>query len=67
MKQNPIFYDEAMDLLDRLSKIPYSDFARLLGFKSGYEVIDSLANLNKLLSAYVQLSDDLKELQEVSE
>lgn len=67
MKKNPIYYDEALDLFHRLNRIAYTELADLCDYKSETEIMLALGNLYKLLQAYIQVTDDLKELQEVSE
>jgi hypothetical protein len=63
MKRNPIYYDEARELLRRLSGVPEEMLAELLSVKSS-ELDELLLSMYKLLSAYVQVSDDLNEIQE---
>ena len=60
MKRNPIYYDEARELLRRLSGAPEEMLAELLSVKRS----ELLLSMDKLLSAYVQVSDDLNEIQE---
>ena len=67
MKQNPIYYNEAYDLLKRLKENDEQRLRVELGYENLGMYRIELASLEKLLSAYVQVSDDLKELQEVSE
>lgn len=63
MKENPIYYDEARELLRRLSGEPEEMLAELLSVKRS-ELDELLLSMDKLLSAYVQVSDDLNEIQE---
>ena len=63
MKRNPIYYDEARELLRRLSGEPEEMLAELLSVKRS-ELDELLLSMDKLLSAYVQVSDDLNEIQE---
>lgn len=63
MKRNPIYYDEARELLRRLSGVPEEMLAELLSVKTS-ELDELLLSMYKLLSAYVQVSDDLNEIQE---
>lgn len=63
MKRNPIYYDEARRLLRRLSGAPEEMLAELLSVKRS-ELDELLLSMDKLLSAYVQVSDDLNEIQE---
>ena len=63
MKRNPIYYDKARELLRRLSGAPEEMLAELLSVKRS-ELNDLLQSMDKLLSAYVQVSDDLNEIQE---
>lgn len=66
MKNNPIYYDEAAKLIRRLSEAPEDMSIELLCVnKAELEIL--LLSINKLLSAYLQVTEDLKELQEVSE
>ena len=63
MKRNPIYYDEVRELLRRLSGAPEEMLAELLSVKRS-ELDELLLSMDKLLSAYVQVSDDLNEIQE---
>lgn len=63
MKRNPIYYDGARELLRRLSGAPEEMLAELLSVKRS-ELDELLLSMDKLLSAYVQVSDDLNEIQE---
>ena len=63
MKRNPIYYDEARELLRILSGAPEEMLAELLIVKRS-ELDEMLISMDKLLSAYVQVSDDLNEIQE---
>ena len=64
MKNDPIYYSEASHLLRRLSEAPQDMLSELLCInKSNLE--DLLLSLDKLLSAYVQVNDDLEELQKM--
>lgn len=74
MKNYPIFYEESRKLCDALMSVPedkHEELSKLLGFDYTPELFNditlALMALDKLLSAYVQVSDDLKELQEMSE
>lgn len=67
MKKDPIYYVEAMDLFHRLNRIAYTELADLCDYKSETEIMFALGNLYKLLQTYLQVSDDLKEILEVSE
>lgn len=65
MKDNPIFYNEVRSLLYHLS---FSDDQRLyreLEYESLGMFREHLRCLDKLLSAYVQVNDDLEELQKL--
>ena len=66
MKKNPIYYDEVSQLLRYLSAAPKETLSQLLCLKKS-DLDCQLASMNKLLSAYLQVTDDLNELQEVSE
>lgn len=66
MKKNPIYYDEAAKLLRKLSGAPEDMLIELLCVNRA-ELENLLLSMDKLLSAYLQVTDDLKELQEVSE
>lgn len=63
MKENPIYYDESRRLLRSLSAAPQQVLSELLWMKRS-ELNDLLQSMDKLLSAYVQVSDDLNEIQE---
>lgn len=63
MKPDPIYYEQALDLFHRLNRIAYTDLAELCDYKTETEIMLALGNLYKLLQAYVQVSDDLEELQ----
>lgn len=66
MKKNPIYYDEVAQLLRCLSAAPKETLSQLLWLnKSDLDCL--LVSMDKLLSAYLQVTDDLNELQEVSE
>lgn len=67
MGNNPIYYNEAYDLLRHLKETDEQRLRVELGFENLGMFRIELAPLEKLLSAYVQVSDDLEELQEVSE
>lgn len=73
MKEKPIFYEESRKLCDALQSVPsdkYPVLCELLGIEYTPELFNdldlALIALDHLLSAYVQVSDDLAELQEVS-
>ena len=66
MKKNPIYYDEVAQLLRCLSAAPKETLSHLLLLKKS-DLDCLLISLDKLLSAYLQVTDDLNELQEVSE
>lgn len=66
MKKNPIYYDEVAQLLRCLSAAPKETLSQLLCLKKS-DLDCLLISLDKLLSAYLQVTDDLNELQEVSE
>ena len=66
MKKNPIYYDEVAQLLRCLSAAPKETLSNLLWLKKS-DLDCLLISLDKLLSAYLQVTDDLNELQEVSE
>lgn len=66
MKKNPIYYDEVAHLLRCLSAAPNETLSQLLWLKKS-DLDCLLISLDKLLSAYLQVTDDLNELQEVSE
>ena len=66
MKKNPIYYDEVAQLLRCLSAAPKETLSQLLWLKKS-DLDCLLVSLDKLLSAYLQVMDDLNELQEVSE
>lgn len=66
MKKNPIYYDEVAQLLRFLSAAPKETLSQLLWLKKS-DLDCLLVSLDKLLSAYLQVTDDLNELQEVSE
>lgn len=66
MKKNPIYYDEVAQLLRCLSAAPKETLSQLLWLKKS-DLDCLLISLDKLLSAYLQVTDDLNELQEVSE
>lgn len=66
MKKNPIYYDEVMQLLRCLSAVPKETLSQLLWLKKS-DLDCLLVSMDKLLSAYLQVTDDLNELQEVSE
>lgn len=63
MKENPIYYDEVSYLHRRLTEVP-KDLSEILCMKRS-ELENLLLAMDKLLSAYVQVSDDLNEIQEV--
>lgn len=65
MVNNPIYYNEVQDLLNRLCAKDEHVLRLILSYESEAEFRDAKHSLEKLLSAYVQISDDLKELQEV--
>lgn len=66
MKKNPIYYDEVTQLLRCLSAAPKETLSQFVWIKKS-DLDCLLASMNKLLSAYLQVTDDLNELQEVSE
>ena len=66
MKKNPIYYDEVAQLLRCLSAAPKETMSQLLWLKKS-DLDCLLVSMDKLLSAYLQVTDDLNELQEVSE
>ncbi len=66
MKNNPIYYDEVAQLLRCLSAAPKETLSQLLWLKKS-DLDCLLVSMDKLLSAYLQVTDDLNELQEVSE
>lgn len=66
MKKNPIYYDEVAQLLRCLSVAPKETLSQLLWLKKS-DLDCLLVSMDKLLSAYLQVTDDLNELQEVSE
>lgn len=66
MKKNPIYYDEVTQLLRCLSAAPKETLSQLLWLKKS-DLDCMLVSMDKLLSAYLQVTDDLNELQEVSE
>lgn len=66
MKKNPIYYDEVAQLLRCLSAAPKETLSQLLWLKKS-DLDCLLVSMDKLLSAYLQVTDDLNELQEVSE
>lgn len=66
MKKNPIYYDEVAQLLRCLSAAPQETLSQLLCLKKS-DLDCLLVSMDKLLSAYLQVTDDLNELQEVSE
>lgn len=66
MKKNPIYYDEVTQLLRCLSAAPKETLSQLLWLKKS-DLDCLLVSMDKLLSAYLQVTDDLNELQEVSE
>lgn len=66
MKKNPIYYDEVVQLLRCLSAAPKETLSQLLWLKKS-DLDCLLVSMDKLLSAYLQVTDDLNELQEVSE
>ena len=66
MKKNPIYYDEVAQLLRCLSAVPKETLCQLLWLKKS-DLDCLLVSMDKLLSAYLQVTDDLNELQEVSE
>lgn len=66
MKKNPIYYDEVAQLLRCLSAAPKETLSQLLWLKKS-DLDCMLVSMDKLLSAYLQVTDDLNELQEVSE
>lgn len=63
MKENPIYYDESRRLLRSLCAAPQQVLSELLWMKRS-ELDELLLSMDKLLSAYVQVSDDLNEIQE---
>lgn len=66
MKKNPIYYDDVAQLLRCLSAAPKETLSQLLWLnKSDFDCL--LVSMDKLLSAYLQVTDDLNELQEISE
>ena len=65
MKKNPIYYEESLDLFHRLNRIAYTELAELCDYKSETEIMLALSNLYKLLQAYIQVTDDLEELQKI--
>lgn len=72
MKDYPIFYEESRKLCEALKSVPtekHKELSDLLGFDYTPELFNDLSlclmALDKLLSAYVQVSADLAELQEV--
>lgn len=66
MKKNPIYYDDVAQLLRCLSAAQKETLSQLLWLKKS-DLDCLLISLDKLLSAYLQVTDDLNELQEVSE
>lgn len=66
MKKDPIYYTEVAHFLRRLAEAPQDMLCELLCVNRA-ELENMLLSMDKLLSAYLQVSDDLKELQEVSE
>ena len=66
MKKNPIYYDEVAQLLRCLSAAPKETLSQLLWLKKS-DLDCLLVSMDKLLSAYLQVTDDLNELQEVLE
>ena len=66
MKKYPIYYDEVAQLLRCLSAAPKETLSQLLWLKKS-DLDCLLVSMDKLLSAYLQVTDDLNELQEVSE
>lgn len=66
MKKNPIYYAEVAQLLRCLSAAPKETLSQLLWLKKS-DLDCLLVSMDKLLSAYLQVTDDLNELQEVSE
>ena len=67
MKNNPIYYDEVKYLLTHLRDADEQRIYHELNYDSLGMFRISLSCLDKLLSAYLQVTDDLMELQEVSE
>ena len=72
MKDYPIFYEESRKLCEALKSVlteKHKELSDLLGFDYTPELFNDLSlclmALDKLLSAYVQVSADLAELQEV--
>ena len=62
MKNDPIYYSEVSHLLRRLSEAPQDMLCELLCMNRT-NLEDLLLSLDKLLSVYVQVNDDLEELQ----
>lgn len=62
MKKDPIYYSEVAHFLRRLSEAPQDLLSELLCMNR-VNLDNNLLSLDKLLSAYIQVSDDLEELQ----
>lgn len=62
MKNDPIYYPEASHLLRRLSEAPQDMLCELLCLNRA-NLENLLLSFDKLLSAYIQVSDDLNDLQ----
>lgn len=63
MKDNPIYYDEVKYLLSHLRDADEQRLYHELNYDSLGMFRISLSCLEKLLSAYIQVWDDLEELQ----
>lgn len=62
MKKDPIYYSEVAHFLRRLAEAPQDLLCELLCMNRA-NLENNLLSLDKLLSAYIQVSDDLEELQ----
>lgn len=67
MKDNPIFYNEVKSLLYHLNFSDHQKLYRELEYESLGMFREHLRCLDKLLSAYVQVFDDLEDILARSE
>lgn len=62
MSRNIIYYDKSWKFLRALANVPPAKLAILLSLQTS-EIEDMIHSFDKLLSAYVQVYEDLNELQ----